>query len=166
MKQSLWVLNRLGATITGCIAVGVVANVIGAVADALTCAPTCDSIVGIGNVSHCAHYSPSCGDFVSSLIFPLALTIPIALVLGFLPGAAALLLTPARNHPWRSLPFLIVGTLIGFGIVEFLAFRYPGDYHPTIWAILAIVPSATGFLTALFINRIRGFRFGHGAANT
>src|SRR5579862_2374384 len=99
MGSLTWVMNRLSAAMVGAIIVGFTAGCVVAVESALTCGPTCTSIVSHYNVSHCVAYGTTCGNFFGDLLVTVIWAVPSALLLGTLPGVAALTLTPAKNRP-------------------------------------------------------------------
>lgn len=81
-----------------------------------------------------------------------------SLALGTIPGLAALTLTPARKRPWKSLPILIAATTCGFGILLLLANLFHMEYGVAKVVPLLVIPSATGLLAALNIERLPPYR--------
>ncbi len=79
------------------------------------------------------------------------------LILGTLPGIAALTLTPAKMRPWRSLPALVLGTLLGFVIWWYVGALASSKAYASldmIWAALFLIPTATGLIVACNIGRL------------
>lgn len=155
MERSIWLASRLSAAFVGTAAVAILAAVVFLIQNALTCGPTCTTIVGQGNLSHC---TASCSvnsfyDFGGALFW----TLPGAVVLGFVPGIVALTLTPVRAHPWRALPMLIAGAMIGFVAWLCLATTLHMQYGATEIATVFAIPTAAGMLTALFLSRFPRF---------
>src|ERR1700730_9151750 len=109
MRRAPWLLNRAAAALVGATIVGVIAAAMMAVVDALTCGPTCTSIHGDRTGTHCLEYSSSCTGLWFTTAFTFVYTPVLSITLGTLPGIAALTMTPARKHPWRSLPILVLG---------------------------------------------------------
>jgi|HubBroStandDraft_1064217.scaffolds.fasta_scaffold558675_1 hypothetical protein len=157
MDRVRWILVRIAAAVAGAVAVGVVAAIILAVVEILTCGPTCTSIAGSGNTSRCVAYGSTCGDAAMQLLFNLIWTPGFALVLGIIPSIVALTITPARKYPWRSLPALVFGTLIGFSICVFLASHWDGGSSLGGLVTLIVVPTATGLAMAWNIDRLPPF---------
>jgi hypothetical protein len=153
VHRARWTLNRVAAAIVGAVLVGIVAAVILTIVEALTCGPTCTEIVGHDNVSRCIAYGSTCGDIRGALLFNLIYAPIFSVVLGVVPGIVALTATPAKKHPWRSLPSLIIGTLSGFLI--WLPLARNVEWTAIVWlASLFVIPSATGFITAWNIDRL------------
>jgi hypothetical protein len=154
MGRVLWLLNRAAAALAGASIVGCLAGTIMAVLSELTCGPTCYHILFDSRGRHCLEYGTTCGHLWTSLIFMLVFTPVYSVVLGTLPGIAALTLTPARKHPWRSLPILVLGTLIGFASWLSVVTRFSIEYGPTWFLLLFLIPTITGLAAAFNIERI------------
>jgi len=99
----------------------------------------------------CLEYDSTCQYFAARLLFGTFWTSVLAVVLGMLPGYAALTLTPARIHPWRSLLVLVPGTLLGF--IAWLVWQ---TYARIPFGLLTLflLPSITGLIVALNIERL------------
>ncbi len=71
-----------------------------------------------------------------------------------MPGIVAVTLTPARKEPWRALPVLVFGTLLGFAIWLSVVTRFSlqGDVKSLFF--LFLFPTLTGLATALNIDRL------------
>ena len=154
MTSARWLMNRIAAAIAGAIR-RVGAGAIQAAVKALSCGPTCTTLKGSGDgVMHCVAYASTCGYFAGDLIFAAIWSTAFAIVLGTLPGLAALTLTPAKRHPWRSLPALVLGTLAGFGIWCCLATLTPTIGEGWGWLLLLAIPSIAGLSVAYHIERL------------
>ncbi len=153
-RDSRILLSRIAAAVIGTLLVGLAAALIMSVVDALTCGPTCSSIQGdASGHTKCLAYSSTCGHFAVGLLFDAVWTSVFAVALGTLPGIAALTLTPARKHPWRSLFVLVPGTLFGF--VACLVWQTLLGTHSAGGIItLFLFPSVTGLIVALNIERL------------
>lgn len=127
MAGPRWALNRMAAALAGATLVGVFAAVIGLFSE-----PTCVSAC-VAGVFGCVVYW--------SLMF------------GSVPGMLALTLTPASKRPWRSLPFLVLGTLVGFMVWLFVVPRFSMENDLRSPLILFLFPTLTGLATAFNIDR-------------
>jgi hypothetical protein len=154
MGRARWVLVRIAAAVAGAVAVGVAAAVILTVIEILTCGPTCTSIAGAGNTSRCVAYGSTCGDATMQLLFNLIWTPIFAVALGTIPGIVALTITPARKYPWRSLPALVFGTVVGFSIYLFLGSHWGISSNFGSLVALIVIPTATGLVMAWNIDRL------------
>lgn len=157
MSRVLWLFNRVAAAVIGALVVGCLAAVISTAVDALTCGPVCSKIVGDVHGSRCITYESSCvavTELWAPLIVALFWTCSGSLILGTLPGIAALTLTPARTRPWKSLPVLIAATMVGFGIWLAIANGLHMTYGSTEVAMLFVIPTVTGLLAAINIERL------------
>lgn len=155
MGRVRWILVRISAAIAGAVAVGVAAAVILTVVEILTCGPTCTTIASYGNTSRCVAYGSTCGnDVIMQLLFNMIWAPVFALVLGTIPGIVALTITPARKYPWRSLPALVFGTLIGFSIWLLLGSHWANASTFGGLATLIVIPTATGLVVAWNIDRL------------
>lgn len=81
-----------------------------------------------------------------------------AVVLGGLQAVAILCLTKAKHRPWRSLPILVAGALIGFLVVAFLLPGTSDDrggttYIATVLAPLVLAPTLGALLASFFLKR-------------
>ena len=158
MLSLRWVLSRAAAALVGAALVGVVAALVIVVVDALTCGPSCFAAEGRGDgPMRCVSSWNSCSTIGPRLLWFYVINTPLFSVpLGVLPGFAALTLTPAAKHPWRSLPVLVCATVLGFCLWLPLnklvpaAFAFPAQGLLTLF----IIPSVTGFIAAINIERI------------
>jgi hypothetical protein len=142
MPNVLWFLNRAAATLVGAVAIGCVAAAIIFAASDLTCGQPCASAPVYGTETLPYHGSE------------IAVVIMCAVALGLVPGLIALTLTPARNRPWRSLPLLVLGTNVGFGMWLWIGYRFPMmPGTVTALVLLCLIPSATGLMTAFNVDR-------------
>lgn len=85
------------------------------------------------------------------------------LVIGAIPAVAALTLTPAKRHPWRSLPILVLAAVAGLAIVVFVDVATGNGLFENVFAAIALfaVPAVAAFVTAWNIERFPlRFRFG------
>jgi hypothetical protein len=128
MGRAAWIVNRVAAALVGAALVGFLA-----------------AVIGIFNENEC---SPGC------IVGTIVLTVCWSLAFGTLPGIAALTLTPARQRPWRSLPLLVLGTLVGFMMWFYLVNRFSLDNDPRSPLFLFLFPTLTGFLTAFNLDRL------------
>jgi hypothetical protein len=129
MARARWIVNRAAAALAGAALVGLLAAVIEGVFNDVTCSPTC--IAG-----------------------SIAFTVCWSLAFGTLPGIAALTLTPASKRPWRSLPFLVLGTLAGYMIWSYVVQRFSLQNDPRSPLFLFLFPTLTGLAAAFNIDRL------------
>jgi len=155
MKRVLWFFNRVAAALIGALLVGCAATMLLATVGALTCHPECTKFVSDMHGSGCAAYVSSCAGFATQVMVTLMWACIGSLLLGTVPGIAVLTLTPARNRPWRSLPILIAASTAGYGIWLIIVDMLHLEYGLTEVIILLVIPSATGLLAALNIERLQ-----------
>lgn len=154
MKPVLWLLNRVAAALVGAFLVGCAAAVLFAASAAITCHPECTKIVGDVHGSHCVRYESSCAGFWGQVLVTLTWSCIGSVILGTLPGVAALTLTPARKKPWRSLPVLVAATVAGVGVWLIVANAFHMVYGITEIIVLFLIPSATGLFAAVNIEHL------------
>jgi hypothetical protein len=140
MGRVYWVLERLAAALLG-------AALIGAIAGAILSVP--DYFAG-----------PEKSDYKAWALAQAVLIYIAAifgLVLGTIPAFVALTLSPAKKHPWKSLPVLILAALAGLCAVFLVDFRTHTGLFENAFAALALfgVPTIAGLLTAWNIDRFR-----------
>ncbi|HEY3675177.1 MAG TPA: hypothetical protein VGK84_04230 [Candidatus Tumulicola sp.] len=153
MRRALWFLNRIIAAASGAVAVGILAALILTVIDLLTCGQGCSKIFSDPSGTRCLTYASTCWSFFGTLVFNLAVVPWFSAALGLLPGILALTITPARTHPWRSLPLLVLGTLIGFVLsVALVVIFIPNRWSLVSLAMFTVLSSATGLATAYNIR--------------
>lgn len=150
----LWLLNRVAAAVLGAFLVGCGATIILAVIGAIACRPECTTIVGDVHGTHCEAYASSCGGFWGQVLITLTWACTTSLMLGTLPGIAALTLTPARKHPWTSLPLLVCASVAGFAIWLAVETVFHLNDGFTEVFVLFLVPSACGLFAAIQIERL------------
>jgi hypothetical protein len=138
MGRVYWVLERLAAALLGAVLVG-------AIAGAILSLPV--YIAGPEKSDHNAWG-------VAAAIYIAA---TFGLVLGTIPGFVALTLSPAKKHPWKSLPVLILAALAGLCVVFLIDFRTHTGLFENAFAALALfgAPTIAGLLTAWNIDRFR-----------
>jgi hypothetical protein len=156
MGRASWFASRICAALAGTILVGVAAALILTAFGILTCAPTCTSIAFSSNgAAACLAKESTCGSFAGALIFYLIWAPIFSMVLGTVPGIIALTLTPAKKHPWRSLPVLVFGTLGGFVIwmVLVLVLNLTHDSIGINYVALFLIPSIAGLVVAGNLER-------------
>lgn len=156
MARTYWIIARIAAAAAGTIVVGIAAAVILTVVEALTCGPTCASMQFNGSgAGRCVAYSSTCSDFANLLLFNIIWAPTICVLLGIIPGAVALTFSPAKQHPWRSLPALVLGTLIGFVTWLLIGMLIKGEVSSiTSLGALLLIPTITGLVTAWNIDRL------------
>lgn len=78
-----------------------------------------------------------------------------SVILGTLPGFAVLCLTNARFRPWRSLPVVLLGALIGFTVTVLPLWNWPGASTATTLVDVATFagPTLGGVIASLTIRR-------------
>lgn len=144
MRDFRRLLERTAAALVGAAAVGIVAAIVMTVVGLATCDARCVSAAG-------SNYTFG---VVGELIFGFIWSPVFAVVLGTLPGLVALTMTPAANHPWRSLPVLVAATSVGFALWLILRTRLNIDYGLEYLLTLFLIPSITGLVAAWNINRL------------
>lgn len=128
----IWFGNRLAAAIAGAALLGIVISIGANVSVDLTSQP------GLG--------ANLLGGYVYwAIYFAIA-----AIILGTVPGTLVLCLSRARFHPWRSLPRLLLGMVIGFVVVALPFWLQPGTNMTTI--VTFIGPTVGGTIAALTIR--------------
>lgn len=142
LVRAAWFLNRVAAAIVGAALIGVAAAFFSWTASEVSCR---------GAVSRC-------GDPIMGLVFVLMWTPLFSVVLGTLPGVVALTLTPAKEHPWRSLAALVPASLLGFAIWWY-TFGFVGSWRHlddglTLYGMMLGFPTLTGLIVAFNINRL------------
>jgi hypothetical protein len=154
VDRAPWILNRVAAAVAGALLVGVAAGIILTAAHFITCGPTCTDVQFNGSgPMRCTAYGSTCGVFVGALLFNLIWAPIFSAALGVVPGFLALTVTPAKTFPWRSLPALVLGTLVGFAI--WLPVAWNLNLGTIGWfATLFLIPSVTGLITAHNIRRL------------
>ncbi len=158
LDRFYWILERLAATVVGLVSIGLGSGVIIFVVDAhrvlespfVRAAHGCFAGFDLSNI----------GSDFAILVY---LGIIYALVIGTFPAFVALTQSPAKTHPWRCLPLLVIGTLAGFSISLILDNVTGQDILNRLVGTIAFfaLPTIAGLLTAWNIDRVPpAFRLG------
>ncbi len=140
---ALWFLNRAAAGITAAAITGVVG--------ALTIV-----IPGM--------FDPSAilggfRDVLSGIVLSITYGAWFGTLFGGLPGILVMCLSPARAQPWRSLPIVVIGTVLGFLATLALAYAQPRynamSSAPLGFLLYAGPPTIGGLMAAWLWGRAR-----------
>lgn len=143
----------------GLVSIGLGSGAIMSVVDALSSSrdPVC---ARAAHGCFAGFYLSSIGSDFAILVY---LGIIYALVIGTFPAFVALTQSPAKTHPWRCLPLLVIGTLVDFSISLILDYVTGQGIFESLVGTIAFfaLPTTAGLLMAWNIDRVPpAFRLG------
>lgn len=92
---------------------------------------------------------------VDDLVFVASTGAQAGVIFGSLPGLAVLCFTRARYHPWRSLPRLLMGAIIGFTAFALPLFRLANERFGLFFVAILLGPTIGGFIASYTIPTVR-----------